>query len=63
MLSQQPTLPGDWPEADDHSYDPQRLDTALCHLNPGEIQLLVTRYWEHTSISEMARQQKQPVVR
>lgn len=61
MLSQQPNLPepGDWPESDeDHLYDPQRLDTALCHLNPGEIQLLVTRYWEQTSISEMARQQK-----
>ncbi len=61
MMSQQPNLPepGDWPESDDDPlYDLQRLDTALCHLSPGEIQLLVTRYWQHTSISDMARQQK-----
>jgi RNA polymerase sigma factor (sigma-70 family) len=60
MFSQQPNLPepGEWHEPETEIYDPQRLDTALGRLSFGEVQLLTTRYWKKTSISDMARQEK-----
>ncbi len=62
ILSQQPNMPdpGDWAALNDEDQlrDTERLTIALGYLSPAETQLLMARYWDKTSINDLARRQE-----